>query len=279
MKAGYKLIVGIKVLAVMGALAGSIFALTQWNKLNDLQRSTAILALIGTVAGIVKNVPGIVTGAQGVKWPWSEQSKLEEAAAAPDATKSTEDALVIASDDEVPAQQALKATSELVKTTEQGGQDLVVEGTVWTERFEATVGLGCKIIGAVAAVGLAVVATIQFVQDMQENKPTQTKALDGIIMAATAGSAICVIAGLFTAASFVPIIGAVFAIIGIIATLIAMFAPPPQEPTPVDKFMTDHLVPAARGGNRWILDAPAGWNKDTAVPQVNAYTQKVAATV
>ena len=103
-----------------------------------------------------------------------------------------------------------------------------------------------------------------------------TTVLDGIMAAANIGVAIAGIVVFFNASIVVPILGAIAAVIGLIATLIELLLPKPKPETPAQLFMENNLLPAMTGPGAWIKPSPPSWERGQPVPLNNAYSQEAA---
>ncbi len=129
--------------------------------------------------------------------------------------------------------------------TSTGGETLG-RASGWARLFEEGVLAGTlKIIGAVTAAAMAGYSLWQLINDVQNHGSVSTIVFDSLIFAANLLSAVCLIADLFIATSFLPIAGAVLAIAGIILGILAGFLEKPDNP--VDDWMKDHGIPFAAG--------------------------------
>lgn len=276
-KAGYKFANGIYCIAFVAGFANAIMSFMSWKKLSGIQKASVIVSTVQIVAKLLQKIPDIITTiGDTFKWGINEIGDLYRCWSGPEIgaeTQAIEDSLL--SSEENAMDYGTRGLNELLNTETQ---TLELEGSMWTNTFNKTVGRVCEVIGVVAAVAFALISECQFLDDLTSGAPLRTTVLDGIIMVANFGVAMCAIAGLFSTATFIPVIGAIFAIIGIVAALIEMFWPPDPQPNPIEVLMKDHLKPAgAPGPARWILDAPAGWSTDTTVPARNAYNPGKAA--
>jgi hypothetical protein len=170
--------------------------------------------------------------------------------------------------------------TQMRKLARADAAELELEGSAWRVTFGKTIAPLCKCVGVAASIVFAYTATRQFMDDIGRGQDTRTAALDGIIAAASIGVAFCALAEL-TLAVTLPGLGALLAIVGLVAALVEMFDPPPPPPPPAEVFMEQRVVPAftTSGPSGWILPAPAGWTADAPVPQDNAYSRRAAETV
>src|SRR5262249_30003957 len=149
-----------------------------------------------------------------------------------------------------------------------------VERTPWGTAFEEGVAKLVRGLSVATSFAFLVVSALQLDKDINtDDADTYTKTMDSLILASNITVFVCTAADilLVEVAAAVPVIGAVAAVIGFVLTLVGLFKHPDPPPSPAELFMRNNLVPAFSGQNRWILDAPAGWNVDQAVPQNNPY--------
>ncbi|MBM0255470.1 hypothetical protein [Micromonospora sp. 4G55] len=264
-KAGYGFANMIYFLSIAGSTFMAASAFARWDTLKDTQKASAVVTAIEVAAKIVKNVPEIVSAG---KVGYTEIGKFFQESGSSDVGETFVNMMVKFGGDDVFSYGA-QGLGEIADTA---SREMAVENTSWVKAFNNTVGKACEVIGVAAAVAYAVLSTIDFVNEVNGDAPVSTKALDGIIMAANIGVAVCAVAALALGGVVIPVIGAVFAVIGIVATLIEMFDPPSPPPSPAEVFMTDHLLPAFSGPNRWVLAASDGWTPDEPVPTDNPYS-------
>lgn len=274
---GYKFANGIYALAMIGGLFAAVMSFMNWDKLKPEEKATVVFTMVQITARIVKNVPGIVTkiGEKiGEKWSANQIGKVYRGCAegAPKQMLASEESLLLSEEETVSSYGAINM-GRLANTETK---TLELEGSAWVQTFEKTVGKLCEGLAAVAAVWFAFDSMNQLAEDIASGASARTIALDAVIMAANIGVAVCAVVGLFAAATFIPVVGAIFAIIGIIATLIELFLPPEPKPTPVELFMRNNMMSALEGAKRWILDAPTGWTVDSLVPLHHAYNPAAA---
>jgi hypothetical protein len=263
-KAGYTFASAIYFLSVVGGLYSAAASFQNWANLSSEDKANSVVSLVSTVAKIVQNMPELINS--GEKWGFKLIGKFRETMGTPEVSQNMLDVMEAVNPEAV--EDGARNMGDLVNF-DTGAIEL--GDSLWADAFNASVGKVCEVIGVAACVAFAVISTVQFTEDVIDGKPTETEALDGIIMSANIGVAFCAAASLFSAATFVPVLGAVLAIVGLVASLIEMFSPPPQPPSPVESFMQNQVLPAVAGQNRWILDAPADWTADSAVPLYNTY--------
>jgi hypothetical protein len=271
-KAGYAFARCVYSFAIVAGFAHSVMSFMKWDQLSKNDRAKVVVSTVQTAAKLIASMPEIITGtADFGKWSFTQVSKLYRSCSDPDIADDLEDVERMLLD---PGEEPMDyGATNLAELADVDNVAFELEGSSWIKVFNSTVGKVCQVIGVCAAVAFAVTSTIQLIKDIIAGAPLKTEVLDGIVLAANVGVAICAVAGLLTSATLVPVVGAVFAIIGIVAALIEMFWPPEPPPNPVEVFMKERLVPAASGGARWILDAPDQWGIDKTVPVDNAYSR------
>lgn len=120
------------------------------------------------------------------------------------------------------------------------------QGTLYARLFGESILAGVlKIMGAICAVAMAAWSLWQLIDDVTHNGSVSTIVFDSLVFAANFLSAVCLVADLFVATTFLPIAGAVLALVGIIVAFIATFFEKPANP--VEDFMRNVGVPFAKG--------------------------------
>ena len=259
-KAGYAFARSIYLIAIVGGLIGSIVSFLRWDKLSKVEKAEAVTATVEVAAKIAESIKQVLYG----EWSFTATGQLEEQFSNPDML------VPLLTDDYIG-----DAAQDLAEHADPEGDGIATQGTSWAKMFGEGFDVVMQVIGAVTAAVFAILSTVSFIEDLVDGAAVSTDVLDGIIAAANVGVAIAAVVSLFAAATAVPILGAVCAVIGVIATLIEMFIPKPKPETPTEKFMKNNLLPAMDGPGNWILPAPAGWTTAKPVPRDNAY---VAAT-
>ncbi|WP_321475433.1 hypothetical protein [uncultured Paludibaculum sp.] len=268
-KVGYGFAKGFYVIAILGGIMQSISAFANWNKLTDDRKATAVISTIAIVAKIVEKVPEI---AEGGAVAWTTLKELNKVQADKEVLEDTLSCVNIADENAI--------TNGASEVTELVTDATKLEGSAWG-LFEKTIGMACKVIGVLAAIGFAALSTYTFIKDLLTGAPIKTAVLDGIMMAANICAAAFAFAGVVVTAmgitTAIPVIGgAIAAIIGIVAALIAMFWPTPPPVSPVERFMTEVMKPAV-APTGWVKPAPQDWRPGDPIPPKNAYNPVVAA--
>jgi hypothetical protein len=271
-KAGYRFAQSIYVMGFLGATMSCVMAFRQWDKLDDNAKADAV-ASVGGIAGLlVESMPEILDTAQD--WSFAAMGKLRACFAKPEVNRQV--VAAIEGGDEASFGEGV---TQLRKLARADATELELEGSAWRVTFSKTIGPICKCVGVAASIVFAYTATKQFIDDIGHGQDTRTEALDGVIAAASIGVAFCALAEL-TLAVTLPGLGALLAIVGLVAAVVEMFDPPPPPPPPAEVFMQQRVVPAfaSSGPAGWILPAPAGWSVDAPVPQANAYSRAASQT-
>jgi hypothetical protein len=260
--AGYVFARSIYVIAILGGLIAAVVAFLNWNKLSDVEKGEAITGVVTVVAKIAESLKGIFTG----EWSFTSSVQLELATSTPDTA--------VPLLENTTKEQIEDATGEVGDMVDAEERMINPAGSRFAQYFETAGGIfdaTTAIIGAAAAAAFAVLSTVSFIEDLINHASVSTTVLDGIIAAANIGVAIALGVSFLFAFLTVPILGAVCAIIGVIAALIELLIPQPKPETPAEKFMQNNLIPAMSGTGAWILPAPAAWTTDQPVPKHNAY--------
>jgi hypothetical protein len=120
------------------------------------------------------------------------------------------------------------------------------QGTLYARLFGEGILAGVlKIMGAICAVAMAAWSLWQLIDDITHHGSVTTIVFDSLIFAANFLSAVCLVADLLVATTFLPIAGAVLALVGVIVAFIATFLEKPKNP--IEDFMKDVAVPFAKG--------------------------------
>ncbi len=115
------------------------------------------------------------------------------------------------------------------------------EGTTWVKVFSGAEKVVAWIGVAIAAVS-TVLSFIDFINDIRKGHVPQA-VLDGILTAANAAMTVSLVVGIALESLAATFAASVFAVIGLVITIIEMFLPEPKEPTPAESFMTKVAIP------------------------------------
>jgi hypothetical protein len=224
------------------AWAGGVFsvvvAFVGWDKLSDTQKARAI----DDTVGLAGNAAEAIVGLLQPKPTLPDYIEMVELSAR---DQSLDDLVDIgqglAGDDDFLA----RGIDEVTPLFDAEARTVVAEGTIWAK----VLGTAEKVVGwvgvAVAAVA-TVLSTIDFANDIKAGRVTQA-VLDGILAAANAAMTVALVLGIVLESAAAMIAASVFAIAGLVVTIVALFLPQPKAPSPVEQFMQEHGVPFAAG--------------------------------
>lgn len=109
----------------------------------------------------------------------------------------------------------------------------------WENVFSKTTTIIKAFAVAVTATTL-VLNVIDFVRDIKDGKPIQQTIMDGITIGLTLGTLVIQIVDLVVTSVVCTVLSAVFALLGVVMTIINLFLPKPKEPTPAENFQKDY---------------------------------------
>ena len=229
------------VIGWIGSLSSIINALVKgdWNKMTDPEKAQFVTSCAQSVIQAFQAVPEIFTGLKSVSI--SVWNKLTVKVQAPENQEATGKLGQEAAGEEDFVYVAAENTNGLI-----GAGAGVARRTVYTRLFGEGVGVGVlKILGAAAAVAMAAYSLWQLINDIKTHGSVSTIVFDSIVFATTFLSAICLVANLFVVSTMLPVIGAILAVVGIIASFIAQFVDKPKNP--VEEWMKVYGIEFAKG--------------------------------
>lgn len=280
-KAGYRFAQSIYCLAYMGALGSCIIAFQNWSNLKPEQKAAVWTITFYVTIRIIAAMPEAITSASiGVRWTFQRINRWYWSIAGRFVNNDILTHLEAMNANAMrDGAMNIRRNAFYIRRGPARVGIMNIEGSAWRRTFNKNIDVVCKYIGVAVSAAFAVISTYTFIKGIIDGKSMAENALDGVIMAANIGMLFCAVASLFVGATIIiPVIGAIFAVIGIIASLIEMFLPKKNE-SPVESFMADQLKPAVIGGKRWILEAPNGWTADEPVPEYNAYNPEPAVSL
>ncbi len=242
-----KIIKGIGPLMRMGCVIMAVFSLqvgfTNWKDIPDDQRAKTVfltLQCLEPVMDLLLQVgklgkAGIIKIMNCLKTP--EAASI--IALGPDEAKRMNDSIARAG--EAGAEDAGIIIAE-------GGEIEIKEGSLMARLMSKGVAkLAFRCLGAALSVAFAGLATYTFAKDIINGAPIDQQAMDGIIAAATVGSALCEVMLIFIPVETVlgglaSVAGPVLALVGLIVMLVEFFKPQPKPESPTDKFMDGFRV-------------------------------------
>lgn len=240
---------------ITGATA-LILGFMNWSELSDLEKAELIggTAALGVTAlsdvmawracGVFKQTYGDLTGANSII-----TANCTEA----DFTKMLSGSKDI---DEVLTK--LGVDMGQVSAEEE---DIMAAASKWMtiSRIAATAAKVATTILMAAALGIQIFETVK---DFNEGQPADIKAMDiiqdiscGVCFCAEAGAGIAALCGV-EVCSAIPVVGVVFAVVGIIAAIVMLFLKRKEPPAPIEVFIQNRCVPfvtkAANPPEEWL---------------------------
>lgn len=223
-----------------GGVASIITALVKgdWKKMTDVEKAEFVTECVQSVVQAFDAVPVLYNGVKGLSV--SAWNKLMEKWYGPEQQTSVENlGQKVAADDDWVVVSA-EETAPLLRAGALG------RGTLYARLFGEGILAGVvKILGAVAAAAMAGWSLWQLINDIKSKGSVSTIVFDSLMFAANFLSAVCLVVDLFVATSFLPILGAVLAIAGLIIAFLAGFLEKPKNP--VDEWMTEYGIPFVNG--------------------------------
>ncbi len=230
----------------IGGVSSVIVSLVRgdWNKMTDVERAEFVTNIVQlTVVGF-DAVPLIW---QGVKFVTLKiWNALNDYFNAPKMQSEIEMQEINIADEETPLLEQEADNINQIYEVAQVERTTLGEGTIFERLFADGVFTGVlKSVGAIAAAAMAGYSLWQLIDDIKSRGSVSTIVFDSLIFAANFLAAVCLVADLFAATSFLPIAGAVLAIVGIVLTVLAGFFEKPDNP--VDDWMVEHGMPFVDG--------------------------------
>lgn len=263
-QAGVKFAKLLHTLAVAGGLANAILAFQNWREQSELARANTLVSTVEVSAAVFKF---------GTKWTIKTVRAFQAWRADPEVMQPL---LREAVPNYGSIEMTVRGIRDSIPEPEADAEPELppVERSAWGTAFEESVAKVVRGLSVATSFAFLIISALQLDKDINDdNADSYTKTMDSLILASNITVFVCTAADilLVDVAAAVPVIGAVAAVIGFVLTLVGLFKHPDPPPSPAELFMRNNLLPAFSGPNRWILDAPAGWNIDQDVPQNNAY--------
>ena len=259
--AKYPTLAGLGKLFTFLAWAGGVFntavAFMNWDSQGDTKKARVINKCVNLVLSLASEgidllnplVAGSITALQNAM---SETGRL---------TTVVEDIVKSCTSGEIETGEAvwrLEATLSGLKLVDQEAKAFATPA-LWENIFS-------KASIVVKAFAVAVTATtlvlnvIDFTRDIINGNPLQQTIIDGITMGLTLGTLVIQIVELAVESVVCTVLSAAFALLGVVMTIIGLFLPKPQEPTPAQTFQEKYAQP-------FIDNLPAP-SSTTALPQL-----------
>lgn len=241
----------------IGGVSSVIVSLTKgdWKKMSDIEKAEFVTNCVQLCVTGFEAVPVIYQGVKSVTL--SVWNKLNSWWNEPPQQMEIEMQQINIADENTPLiQSESENVQELMEESQATGT--LGKGTIFERLFADGVFSGVlKAVGAIAAAAMAGYSLWQLIEDVKNHGSVTTEVFDSLTFAANFLSAVCIIADLFVATSWLPIAGAVLAIAGVIIGILAGFFEKPDNP--VDDWMVDYGIPFASS-----LPAPSSGTSGTA---------------
>ncbi len=232
-----------------------ILGFTSWSSLTDTERaeligSTAAIGLtaINDVAvwracGVFKQTYGDLTAADSAITASITEADFTKAFAG---SKDIETALT-------------KLGVDMGQVTSEEA-DIMASASKWMNISRIT-GVAAKVSSVLmmaAALGFQIYETVQ---DFKSGQPAAVEAMDiiqdiscGVCFLAEAGAGVAALCGV-SVCSAVPVVGVVFAVVGIVAAIVTLFLHRKEPLSPIEQFIQERCVPFVKNA----LDPPQEW--------------------
>jgi hypothetical protein len=228
------------VIGWLGGVASIITALVKgdWKKMSEIEKAQFVTGCVQAFLQAFQAVPEIFNGIKSISI--SVWNKLTVSVQAPENQAATRTVSEELSGEEDFVYVAAENSNGLI-----GGGAVAARGTLYARVFGEGIVTGIvKILGAAAAVAMAGYSLWQLINDVKTHGSVSTIVFDSIVFAATFLSAICLVADLFVATTFLPIVGGILAFVGLIASFIAQWVDKPKNP--VEEWMKAYGVDFAK---------------------------------
>lgn len=225
-----------KIAAMGGAIYNVIKGYMDWKDLSAEGKARLITSTISILGTLSEAVPDFI---EIGKLSFANLVKIKQYFNS--TTTSTQIELAIAQEDKDWLDTAAKNVREFFDAAEK---TIKVEGSLW-DKVCSNLGKTLKWLGPLTSAAFAVMSTIDFINDLESGATTSEKAFDGIIAVSSileAVSLVCELAFVDLAPLFGPA-AAIFAIVGIVFTIVKAFNPPPPPKSPAQVFMDDVARP------------------------------------
>ncbi|MBW4464905.1 MAG: hypothetical protein KME07_05630 [Pegethrix bostrychoides GSE-TBD4-15B] len=237
----YPTLSGVGKLFGLLAWAGGVFntaiGFMNWNSDNDLQRAAVINKCVDLVLGLASAGIDLLNPYEGAK------VALDNALAEAERLNGVVDDIIstLVPEDAFEATWRLQAVDAALELVDEEAQKFI-EPAFWDNVFQNAATVVKAFSVAVTATTL-VLNTIQFVRDIESGQPVQQTVLDGITAALTLGTLVIQIVDLAIEAVVCSVLSSVFALLGVILTIIELFLPQPAAPTPPQTFQNNYANP------------------------------------
>jgi hypothetical protein len=226
------------VIAWVGGLFSVTMAFVGWDKLSGAEKARAVDDTVGLAGDAAETIVGLLEP----KLQEDVYAELVELAARDRSLDVLFDiGQAAAGDDAFVA----RAVDELTPLFDAGSRTVLADGTLWAKVLAGADKVVAWLGVAVAAVATAL-STLDFVNDIKAGNVTQA-VLDGVLVAANAALTVALVLGIVLESAVAMIAASVFALAGLVVTIVELFLPAPTEPSPAERFMHDRGVPFVDG--------------------------------
>ena len=229
----------------IGGVASVITSLVKgdWKNMPDVERAEFVTNCVQLGVTGFQAVPLIWQGVKSVTLPvWNKLNSWWNAPAQQQQVIAQQRNVLGEEEPLLPAE--ARTVDSLI--TESQAIGTLGKGTIFERIFaEGTFTGALKIVGAVAAVAMAGYSLWQLINDVKAHGSVTTIVFDSLMFTANMLAAVCLVADLFVATSWLPIAGALLAIAGILIGFLAGFFEKPDNP--IDDWMVDHGIPFVNG--------------------------------
>lgn len=234
------------------------FGFKDWSKLTPMERTELITDTVGLgimaiddvlswrACGVFKNVYGDLKNADSILTVMIDEK---------DFTK------ILSGSEDIDAALSKLGVDMGELTTEEG--DIMAAASKWMNisRIASTVAKVASTLLMAAALGFQIYETVK---DFNEGQPASIEAMDiiqdiscGMCFLADAGMGIAALCGA-QVCSAIPVVGVIFAVVGLIAAVVMLFLKRKQPPAPIEVFIQERCVPfvqkAAAPPQKWLDD-------------------------
>ncbi|MBW4464907.1 MAG: hypothetical protein KME07_05640 [Pegethrix bostrychoides GSE-TBD4-15B] len=209
-------------------------AFGNWKNLSDEDRAKLVVATVGFGVDGLLIVPEMLISIKDMGTDilnkinvWRYSSKTQEGI----------DQIGKAIDENY-LENGLDETSKLFNAETKA---IEAEGSLWEKLFGDVLKPVLKVAGVVVAAIVAAFSVYDLIQDVKSGQPITKIALDAVIAATNIAVVICTVVEIALASTVASVLGVVFALIGIIISIIEQCVIKPADP--LDDFMKNVVVP------------------------------------
>jgi hypothetical protein len=217
-------------------------AYSNWKNLGSAEKGKTVIATVGFAAQLMQTFPEILTM---LKAGGSQLKQLVQKLINWVSSKLGGDVIfeIGESVDANWVQTGIDETSALIDVE---ARVIKTEGTLWEKVLTSSaLKIVLKVVAVIVAAAAAILSVLQLMSDLNTNQPFTKTVLDGLIAAADAVAAVCVVVDVIITSVVANVLGAVLAILGAIIAIIEAFVLKPENP--LETFMTQVAIPFVNG--------------------------------